>query len=71
MTLASPETAAAGGPRLLDRLSLEARRRRLSRRTEQAYRGWARRYILFHGKRHPAELGAEEVAAFLTALAVD
>lgn len=57
--------------RLLDRLSFEARRRRLSLRTEKAYRGWVRRYVLFHGKRHPGELGAEAVAAFLTALAVD
>jgi integron integrase len=58
-------------PRLLDRVSLEARRRRLSRRTELAYRAWVRRFVLFHGRRHPAGLGAEEVAAFLTHLAVE
>jgi integrase len=47
------------------------RLRRYSRRTEEAYVAWARRFILFHGKRHPSELGAPEVTAFLTSLAVD
>jgi len=56
--------------RLLDRVSLEARRRRLSPRTIEAYTGWVRRFVLFHGKRHPDELGSEEVSAFLTDLAV-
>lgn len=69
MSEVPPEPTA--GPRLLDRLSFEARRRRLSIRTEKAYRAWARRFILFHGKRHPAELGVEEISAFLSALAVD
>jgi integron integrase len=41
-----------------------------SLRTEQAYLDWIKRFILFHGKRHPAELGAPEVEAFLTHLAV-
>lgn len=58
-------------PRLLDRLVLEARRRRLSRRTEEAYRGWVRRFILFHGKRHPAGMSGTEIAAYLTHLAVE
>ncbi|MBW2448754.1 MAG: phage integrase N-terminal SAM-like domain-containing protein, partial [Deltaproteobacteria bacterium] len=40
-------------PRFLERVRLEARRRRLSLRTEEAYVGWVRRFILFHGKRHP------------------
>jgi integron integrase len=40
-------------------------------RTEKAYRGWVRRYILFHFKCHPAELGAEAVSAFLAHLAVE
>jgi integron integrase len=43
----------------------------LSRRTEQAYVAWIRRYIFFHGKRHPGEMGAPEVTKFLTSLAVD
>ncbi|MEO8277580.1 MAG: integron integrase [Thermoanaerobaculia bacterium] len=59
------------GPRLLDRLTFEARRRRLSHRTEKAYRAWARRFILFHDRQHPAELDAEAVSAFLSSLAVD
>jgi integron integrase len=40
-----------------------------SRRTEQAYVGWIRRFVLFHGKRHPQEMGEEEIAQFLTSLA--
>jgi len=39
-------------------------------RTEYAYLDWARRFVLFHGKRHPAKMGAVEVEAFLTHLAV-
>jgi integron integrase len=61
----------ADEPRLFDRLTREARRRRLSLRTEQAYRQWVRRFVLFHGKRHPKELGGEAVADFLTYLAVE
>jgi len=41
-----------------------------SRSTEKSYVGWIRRYILFHGKRHPAEMGAPEVTRFLSSLAV-
>jgi integron integrase len=40
-------------------------------RTEQTYSGWIKRYIYFHGKRHPKEMGAEEIEAFLTYLAVE
>jgi integron integrase len=61
---------AAKAPRLLDRVRSVARLRHLSRRTEQAYVAWIRRFILFHGKRHPDEMGAPEVVAFLTHLAV-
>jgi integron integrase len=42
-----------------------------SLRTETAYSGWIKRYIFFHGKRHPGEMGKDEVEAFLTSLAVD
>jgi integrase len=45
--------------------------RRYSRRTEKAYVCWIRRYILFHEKRHPADMGAEEVSRFLSSLAVE
>lgn len=58
-------------PRLLDRLRLAVRRRHLSRRTEQSYVAWARRFILFHDKRHPNGMGAPEVVAFLSHLAVE
>ena len=47
------------------------RRRSYSRRTEKAYVGWATRFILFHGKRHPDTMGGAEVTQFLTSLAVD
>jgi hypothetical protein len=39
-------------------------------RTEEAYVGWIRRFVVFHGKRHPRELGEPEINAFLTHLAV-
>jgi integron integrase len=56
---------------LLDQLRAAIRVRHFSRRTEEAYVGWAYRYIRFHGTRHPAEMGAREIAAFLSHLAVD
>jgi integron integrase len=58
-------------PKLLDRVRAAIRARHYSRRTEEAYVAWIRRYILFHGKRHPSAMGAEEVNAFLTALATE
>lgn len=58
-------------PRLLDRVRAALRMRHYSRRTEGAYVAWIRRYILFHGKRHPAEMGAPEITRFLSWLAVD
>jgi integron integrase len=56
-------------PRLLDQVRDAIRRRHYSYRTEQTYVHWIKRYIWFHGKRHPAEMGAPEVTAFLTHLA--
>ena len=58
-------------PRLLDQLRATLRVRHLSLNTEEAYVDWARRFILFHGKRHPKDLGAAEVQAFLSHLAVE
>jgi hypothetical protein len=52
-------------PRLLDRVRTRLGLRHYSRRTEEAYVAWIRRYIVFHGKRHPADLGAPELTAFL------
>jgi integron integrase len=57
-------------PKLLDRVRQTLRARHYSRRTEKAYVFWIKRYIFFHGKRHPLDMGAPEVTAFLTALAV-
>ena len=51
-------------PKLLDRIRAAVRMRHLSPRTEEAYVMWARRFILFHGKRHPSSMGADEVNAF-------
>lgn len=67
------EAAPPGPPklRLLDRVRVAIRARHYSRRTEKTYVAWIRRYILFHGKRHPADMGATEVSRFLTSLAVD
>lgn len=58
-------------PKLLDRVRAVARVRHLSLRTEKAYSGWIRRFILFQHKRHPEEVGAEEVSQFLSHLAVE
>lgn len=58
-------------PRLLPRVYAALRARHYSRRTEEAYVGWIKRFIFFHGKRHPASMGGEEVNAFLTHLAVE
>jgi integron integrase len=62
--------ATAGSPRLLDRMRLTLRTRHYSPRTEKAYVAWVRRFVLFHGKRHPLEMGRREVEQFLTHLAV-
>jgi integron integrase len=56
-------------PRLLPQLRAALALKHLSPRTVEAYVGWVRRYIRFHGTRHPAELGGSEVAGFLSWLA--
>ncbi len=58
-------------PRLLDRVRAAMRARHRSGRTEDAYVAWIKRFIFFHDKRHPADMGAAEVTAFLSSLAVD
>jgi len=63
--------ARTGQPRLLDRVRLAIRARHYSLRTEEAYIAWIRRFVLFHGRRHPAEMGQKEINAFLTDLAVE
>jgi len=66
-----PNSSHEQAPRLLDQVRDAIRLRHYSRRTEQAYVHWVRRYVLFHGKRHPRTLGAPEVESFLSALATD
>lgn len=65
-----PDSVAPQQPRLLDKMRDKIRVKHYSIRTEQTYLDWVRRYIRFHGLRHPRELGAEAVEAFLTHLAV-
>ncbi len=57
-------------PRLLDQVRAVLRRKHYALRTEEAYVGWVKRYVLFHQKRHPRDMGLSEVEAFLTDLAV-
>lgn len=63
-------TAGSSPPKLLDQVRDRMRRLGMARRSEEAYVGWIRRFILHNGKRHPADLGAAEVEGFLTSLAV-
>jgi len=58
-------------PKLLDQVRDVARLKHLSYKTEKAYVYYIKRFILFHQKRHPAEMGADEVRQFLTHLAVE
>jgi len=58
-------------PKLLDPVRHEIRTRHYSRRTEKAYTHWIKRFIFFHGVRHPPEMGEAEVTQFLSSLAVD
>lgn len=64
-----PATPDSGEPRFLDQVANTCRLRHLSYRTEQSYVPWVKRFILFHGKRHPRDMGSAEVRAFLTHLA--
>jgi site-specific recombinase XerD len=59
-----------GGPRLMDQVRDVLRVHHYSLRTEQSYLHWIKRFILFYGKRHPREMGKNEIAAFLIHLAV-
>jgi hypothetical protein len=60
-----------GTPRLLDQVRYALRQRHYSLRTEETYLHWIRRFIFFSGKRHPRDMGAAEVTAFLNHLAVE
>ena len=67
----SPVPPPTQGPKLLDRVRNACRVRHYSIRTEDAYHDWIKRFILFHIKRHPLEMGAAEINVFLTHLAVE
>src|SRR2546425_9195171 len=71
LAVGEPAPEGASRPRLLDRVRGALRARHYSRRTEDAYVAWIRRYIVFHGKRHPIEMSAAEVTRFLSSLAVE
>jgi|SRR5437763_1174790 len=58
-------------PRLLDEVRTVCRMRHLSLRTEQSYRNWIKRFILFHQKKHPREMGEAEIRVFISHLAVE
>ena len=68
---ADPAPPSPRPPRLLEQLRQHIRTRHYSIRTERCYEQWVRRYIRFHGNRHPRDLGAEHVGAFLSSLAND
>ncbi len=67
---AQPGAALPAKPRLLVQLREAIRLRGYSPRTEQAYAQWVRRYVVFHGRRHPADMGREQIQAFLSDLTV-
>src|SRR5215211_3721165 len=67
---ADPAGPGPSAPRLLDRVRHACRVRHYSIRTEDCYADWIKRFILFHHKRHPLEMGAAEINRFLTDLAV-
>ncbi len=58
-------------PKLLDQVRNSLRQRNYSYRTEKTYIGWIKKYILFHKKRHPSEMGEKEIGEYLTYLAVE
>lgn len=65
----TPAAAPHPAPRLMDRVRESLRLHRYALSTERTYCHWIKRFIYFHGKRHPSEMGAAEVEAFLTHLA--
>jgi len=58
-------------PKLLDKVRIELRTKLCSVRTEKTYVSWIYRFILFHSKKHPKDMGAEEIKAFINNLATN
>lgn len=71
VNMENPQTAPQPGKKLLDQVSDALRVKHYSFRTEKTYIEWIRRFILFHNKRHPKEMGADEIQAFITYLATE
>lgn len=69
-TLLFPTLMQQPPKKLLDQVRDAIRLKHYSYRTEETYVQWIRRYILFHHKRHPKDMGCAEIEAFLTHLAV-
>lgn len=69
--MSSSNAVVASSPKLLDRVRWLLRAKHYSIRTEEAYVDWTRRFILFHQKRHPDEMGEKEISDFLSHLAVE
>ncbi|MEX1130295.1 MAG: phage integrase N-terminal SAM-like domain-containing protein [Vicinamibacterales bacterium] len=65
----TPELNGDRAPRLMDVVRSRLRAKHYSPRTEETYVGWIRRFVRFHGRRHPREMGEAEVVAFLSSLA--
>ena len=66
-----PFTSKPQEKKLLDQVRDHLRLKHYSYRTEETYVSWIKRFILFHGKRHPRDMGATEIEAFVTHLAVE
>ena len=69
LTASAPSSSAK--PKLLDQVRQAIRTRHYSYMTEKAYVGWIKRFIFFHNKRHPAEMGEAEIGRFLSSLATE
>ena len=65
------DTAPQQPPKLLDQVRAKIRLKQYSIRTEDSYVSWIRRFILYHNKRHPLEMGKKDIEQFLTNLAVN
>jgi hypothetical protein len=61
---AANSSAQSREPKLLERVRAAVRVRHYSHRTEEAYVTWIRRFIVFHGKRHPSEMGGDEIGRY-------
>jgi Phage integrase, N-terminal SAM-like domain len=67
----SPLAATQPRPKLLDQARQAVRTRHYSPKTEESYVHWIKRFIFFHNKRHPAQMGEKEIGQFLSGLATD